>query len=75
MNAKEANDILHSLTPEKRQEAFTLYNVLGKAMQGEKWEKLNQQQKLLIKFSFAIEYGRRTANKPVRKGSGNDATH
>ncbi len=62
MNAQEATDIIHSLTPEKRKEAFTLYNFLGENMKGGNWDELSPQQKMLIKFSFAIEYGRRTAD-------------
>ena len=63
MNKQEAENILHSLTTKKRQEAFNLFNFLGKAMQGGKWDELNPQQKMLIKFAFAIEYGRRTPGK------------
>ena len=61
MNKQEAESILHSLTAEKRREAFNLYNTLAGNMRGGNWDKLNQQQKTVIMFSFAIEYGRRTA--------------
>ncbi len=63
MNPQDATDIIHSLTPEKRKEAFSLYNFLGENMKGGNWDELNPQQKMLLKFAFAIEYGRRTGNK------------
>lgn len=63
MNAKQATDIIHGLTPEKRQEALDLFNYLGGNMKGGQWDTLNPQQKLLIKFAFAIEYGRMTPGK------------
>ena len=59
MNKQEAESILHSLTPEKRREAFNLYNTLAGNMRGGKWDELNPQQKIVIMYAFAIEYGRR----------------
>ena len=68
MTGKEATDILQSLTKEKQREAGALYDALtktmkGKAPQGGDWDTLTPPQKLLIKFAFAIEYGRRTPGK------------
>lgn len=63
MNKKEATEILHSLTTEKRQEALNLYNFLAGNMRGGNWDTLKPQQKILIMYAFAIEYGRRTAGK------------
>ena len=73
MNAEQATDILRSLSVEKRQEALKLYNFLGERMkgktpQGGNWDELSPQIKLVLKFAFAIEYGRRTAgNEPTAK--------
>ena len=68
MNTEQATDILRSLSVEKRQEALKLYNFLGERMkgktpQGGDWDKLSPQMKMLLKFAFAIEYGRRTPGK------------
>ena len=68
MNAEQATDILRSLSVEKRQEALKLYNFLGERMkgktpQGGDWDELSPQMKMLLKFAFAIEYGRRTPGK------------
>ena len=69
MTNLNSNDILHSLTKEKQQEAAKLGKALAKGMtgptpQGGNWDELSQAQKLVIMLAFAIEYGRRT---PERK--------
>ena len=59
MNIQEANSILHSLTAEKRKEAAMLYNFLAQQMKEGNFKPLTSQQKLMIMFAFAVEYGRR----------------
>ena len=77
MNAEQATDILRSLSVEKRQEALKLYNYLSERMkgttpQGGNWDELSPQIKLILKFAFAIEYGRRTAgNEPAEQSKTN----
>ena len=63
MNAKEATDILHSLTQEKRVEAVELHNYFVQNTQGGNWQGLSKQQKQMIEIAFLIEYGRRTPGK------------
>ena len=63
MNAKEATDIIHSLSPEKRREAITIHNYFIQNTQGGNWQGLTSQQKQMIEIAFLIEYGRRTPEK------------
>ena len=68
MGNLNSNDILHSITKEKQQEALKLGKALTKGMtgptpQGGNWDELSQAQKLVIMLAFAIEYGRRTPGK------------
>ena len=59
MNIQEANSILHSLTAEKRKEAVMLYNYLAQQMKDGNFKTLTSQQKIMLMFAFAVEYGRR----------------
>ena len=70
MNKQEATEILHSITPDKNREAFNLYNFLAENMKGGNWDDLHPQQKIVIMYAFAIEYGRRTAGKNNHEQAG-----
>lgn len=63
MNGKEATDIIHSLTQDKRREAIEIHNYFVQNAQGGNWQGLNKQQKQMIEIAFLIEYGRRTPEK------------
>lgn len=57
MNAKQANEILQSITKDDQQEARNLLQWLAKNMKGGNWDKLDQPQKLIVMISFAMVYG------------------
>ena len=68
MTNLNSNDILHSLTKEKQQEAAKLGKALAKSMkgktpQGGNWDEISNAGKMVIMLAFAIEYGRRTPDR------------
>ena len=68
MGNLNSNDILHSITKEKQQEAakmgqFLTKEMKGQSPQGGNWDDVTQAQKLVIMLAFCIEYGRRTPDK------------